>query len=89
MPKHYPINKAPASPESAEPGDVLPGTRLELPTAPAFWVALTCALAEPCGGCVGRNYPLSMPRKPGADEDCPSLAYPPLAASTSWDQACA
>ena len=38
MPKHYPANKAPATPESAEPGDVLPGTRLDPAAASSFWL---------------------------------------------------
>ena len=38
MPKHYPVNKAPASLEPAEPDNVLPGASLEPPTAPAFWI---------------------------------------------------
>ena len=38
MPKHYPVNKAPASLEPAEPDNVLPGASLESPSAPAFWI---------------------------------------------------
>ena len=38
MPKHYPVNKAPADLEPAEPDNVLPGNRPEPPTAPAFWI---------------------------------------------------
>ena len=38
MPKHYPVNKAPASPESAEPYDVLPRTTLDPAAAPSFWL---------------------------------------------------
>ena len=38
MPKHYPVNKAPASLEAAEPDNVLPSTSLESPTGPSFWI---------------------------------------------------
>lgn len=38
MPKHYPVNKAPADLEPVKPDNVLPGACLELPTAPAFWI---------------------------------------------------
>lgn len=48
MPKHYPINKAPASLESAEPGDVLPGTSAEPDAAPSFWI-LKDAIAKKLG----------------------------------------
>ena len=38
MPKHYPVNDAPASLESAEPGDVPPSTSAEPGVAPSFWI---------------------------------------------------
>ena len=38
MPKHYPVNKTPASLDPAEPGDVLPGTSAESNAAPSFWI---------------------------------------------------
>ena len=38
MPKHYPVNKAPASPEPAEPDNAVPGTRLDPAAAPSFWL---------------------------------------------------
>ena len=38
MPKHYPVNDAPASLESAEPDDVLPDASAEPNAAPSFWV---------------------------------------------------
>ena len=38
MPKHYPVNKAPASPESPEPGEVLPSASLDPAAAPSFWL---------------------------------------------------
>ena len=38
MPKHYPVNEAPASLESAELGDVLPDASAEPNAAPSFWI---------------------------------------------------
>lgn len=38
MPKHYPVNKAPASSESAEPDNAVPSTRLDPAAAPSFWL---------------------------------------------------
>lgn len=38
MPKHYPVNEAPTSPESAEPGDVLPSASAEPGAVPSFWI---------------------------------------------------
>lgn len=38
MPKHYPVNKAPANPESAEPDNALPGASLDPAPAPSFWI---------------------------------------------------
>ena len=38
MPKHYPVNKVPASPEPAEPGDVPPDTSAEPNAATSFWI---------------------------------------------------
>ena len=38
MPKHHPVNKAPASRESAESGDVLPSASLDPAATPSFWL---------------------------------------------------
>jgi len=38
MPKHYPVNKAPASPEPAEPEDTPSGASQESAAAPSFWL---------------------------------------------------
>ena len=38
MPKHYPVNKAPVSPKSAEPDNAVPSTRLDPAAAPSFWI---------------------------------------------------
>ena len=38
MPKHHPVNKAPASRESAESGDVLPSASLDPAVTPSFWL---------------------------------------------------
>jgi len=38
MPKHYPVNKAPADLDPAELDNVLPGTSAEPDAAPSFWI---------------------------------------------------
>ena len=55
MPKHYPVNEAPASLESAEPGDVPPDASAEPNAAPSFWTlkaATASKLGKRAEGCI-------------------------------------